>query len=305
MLELVVAGEGREQEKLASMRSRAAQTGAEIQRSVAAIMENVRARGYEAVEEYSVKFDQNPPREVSMEELEQAAGRIAPDLLAALQRSAQHIRAYQQELLSEVQMGLRLWDSPSGGKVGRLVRPLQRVGVYVPGGRAAYPSSVLMNVIPAKVAGVEEVIMVTPPTENLSDVVLAAAWVAGVDRCIAVGGAQAVAALTYGAGFIPRVDKLVGPGNAFVAEAKRMAYGNLDIDMVAGPSEVLVIADQTANPCHMAADLLSQAEHDPMASAVLLTDSMELAQAVQKEITRQLGYLSRREIMEQIGRAHV
>lgn len=299
MLELVVAGEGREQEKLASMRSRAAQTGAEIQRSVAAIMEDVRARGYEAVEEYSVKFDQNLPREVSMEELEQAAGRIAPNLLAALQRSAQHIRAYQQELLSEVQMGLRLWDSPSGGKVGRLVRPLQRVGVYVPGGRAAYPSSVLMNVIPAKVAGVEEVIMVTPPTENLSDVVLAAAWVAGVDRCIAVGGAQAVAALTYGAGFIPRVDKLVGPGNAFVAEAKRMAYGNLDIDMVAGPSEVLVIADQTANPCHMAADLLSQAEHDPLASAVLLTDSMELAQAVQKEITRQLGYLSRREIMEQ------
>lgn len=299
MLELVVAGEGREQEKLASMRSRAAQTGAEIQRSVAAIMEDVWARGYEAVEEYSVKFDQNPPREVSMEELEQAAVRIAPDLLAALQRSAQHIRAYQQELLSEVQMGLRLWDSPSGGKVGRLVRPLQRVGVYVPGGRAAYPSSVLMNVIPAKVAGVEEVIMVTPPTENLSDVVLAAAWVAGVDRCIAVGGAQAVAALTYGAGFIPRVDKLVGPGNAFVAEAKRMAYGNLDIDMVAGPSEVLVIADETANPCHMAADLLSQAEHDPLASAVLLTDSMELAQAVQKEITRQLGYLSRREIMEQ------
>ena len=234
-----------------------------------------------------------------MEELEQAAGRIAPGLLAALKRSAQHIRAYQQELLSEVQMGLRLWDSPSGGKVGRLVRPLQRVGVYVPGGRAAYPSSVLMNVIPAKVAGVEEVIMVTPPTENLSDVVLAAAWVAGVDRCIAVGGAQAVAALTYGAGFIPRVDKLVGPGNAFVAEAKRMAYGNLDIDMVAGPSEVLVIADQTANPCHMAADLLSQAEHDPLASAVLLTDSMELAQAVQQEITRQLSYLSRREIMEQ------
>ena len=270
-----------------------------MRRRVGASMEGGRARCYEAVEEYSVKFDQTPPRAVSMEELEQAAGRIAPDLLAALQRSAQHIRAYQQELLSEVQMGLRLWDSPSGGKVGRLVRPLQRVGVYVPGGRAAYPSSVLMNVIPAKVAGVEEVIMVTPPTENLSDVVLAAAWVAGVDRCIAVGGAQAVAALTYGAGFIPRVDKLVGPGNAFVAEAKRMAYGNLDIDMVAGPSEVLVIADQTANPCHMAADLLSQAEHDPLASAVLLTDSMELAQAVQKEITRQLGYLSRREIMEQ------
>ena len=299
MLELVVAGEGREQEKLNSMRTRAAQTGAEIQRSVAAIMEDVRVRGYQAVEEYSVKFDGNPPREITMEELEQAAGRIEPQLLAALRRSAQHIRAYQQELLSEVQMGLRMWDSPSGGKVGRMVRPLQRVGVYVPGGRAAYPSSVLMNVIPAKVAGVEEVVMVTPPTENLSDVVLAAAWVAGVDRCIAVGGAQAVAALTYGAGFIPRVDKLVGPGNAYVAEAKRMAYGNLDIDMVAGPSEVLVIADETANPCHMAADLLSQAEHDPLASAVLLTDSMKLAQAVQGEIRRQMGYLSRGEIMEQ------
>lgn len=299
MLDVVVAGEGREQEKLNSMRIRAAQTGAEIQRSVAAILADVQARGYEAVEEYSVKFDGNPPREVSMEELEQAAGRIDAQLLSALQRSAQHIRAYQQELLSEVQMGLRMWDSPTGGQVGRLVRPLRRVGVYVPGGRAAYPSSVLMNVIPAKVAGVEEVVMVTPPTENLSDVVLAAAWVAGVDRCIAVGGAQAVAALTYGAGYIPRVDKLVGPGNAFVAEAKRMAYGNLDIDMVAGPSEVLVIADRTANPSHMAADLLSQAEHDPLASAVLLTDSMELAQAVQGEITRQLGYLSRSEIMEQ------
>lgn len=299
MLDVVVAGEGREQEKLNSMRIRAAQTGAEIQRSVAAILADVQARGYEAVEEYSVKFDGNPPREVSMEELEQAAGRIDAQLLSALQRSAQHIRAYQQELLSEVQMGLRMWDSPTGGQVGRLVRPLRRVGVYVPGGRAAYPSSVLMNVIPAKVAGVEEVVMVTPPTENLSDVVLAAAWVAGVDRCIAVGGAQAVAALTYGAGYIPRVDKLVGPGNAFVAEAKRMAYGNLDIDMVAGPSEVLVIADRTANPSHMAADLLSQAEHDPLASAVLLTDSMELARAVQGEITRQLGYLSRSEIMEQ------
>ena len=299
MWELVVAGEGREQKKLASMRSRAAETGAEIQRSVAAIMEDVRRRGYQAVEEYSVKFDGNPPREVTMEELEQAAQRIPAQLLGALRRSAEHIRAYQQELLSEVQMGLRLWDSPSGGKVGRVVRPLHRVGVYVPGGRAAYPSSVLMNVIPAKVAGVDEVVMVTPPTENLSDVVLAAAWVAGVDRCIAVGGAQAVAALTYGAGFIPQVDKLVGPGNAFVAEAKRMAYGNLDIDMVAGPSEVLVIADRTANPCHVAADLLSQAEHDPLASAVLLTDSMELAQGVQGEIQRQLGYLSRREIMGQ------
>ena len=299
MLEIVVAGAGREEEKIAAMRARAAQAGAEIDRAVADILEDVRRRGLEAVEEYSLRFDHAKPREISREELRQAADRVPAPLLAALERSACQIRHYQGRLKEEIAFGTILWDSPSGGQVGRTVRPLKRVGVYVPGGRAAYPSSVLMNVIPAKVAGVEEVVMATPPTENLNDGVLAAAWVAGVDRCIAVGGAQGVAALAYGAGFIPRVDKLVGPGNAFVAEAKRMAYGNLDIDMVAGPSEVLVIADQTANPCHMAADLLSQAEHDPLASAVLLTDSMELAQAVQKEITRQLGYLSRREIMEQ------
>ena len=155
-----------------------------------------------------------------------------------------------------------------------------------------------MNTIPAKVAGVEEIVMVTPPTQNLNDAVLAAAKIAQVDRVIAVGGAQAVAALTYGAGFIPRVDKLVGPGNAFVAAAKRMAYGALDIDMVAGPSEVLVIADHSADPKFVAADLLSQAEHDRMASAVLLTDSESLAQAVDAEIIRQTGYLERSEIME-------
>ncbi|NLF34734.1 MAG: histidinol dehydrogenase, partial [Clostridiales bacterium] len=173
---------------------------------------------------------------------------------------------------------------------------LSRVGIYVPGGTAAYPSSVLMNAIPAKVAGVEEIVMVTPPTEHLSDAVLAAAKIAGVDRCIAVGGAQAVAALTYGAGFIPRVDKLVGPGNAFVAAAKRMAYGALDIDMVAGPSEILVIADERADPRFVAADLLSQAEHDRMASAILLTTSPAMAQAVSLETERQAGRLDRAEI---------
>ena len=183
--------------------------------------------------------------------------------------------------------------------MGRIVRGLSRVGIYVPGGTAAYPSSVLMNAVPAKVAGVEEIVMVTPPTENLNAAVLAAARIAGVDRCIAVGGAQAVAALTYGAGFIPRVDKLVGPGNAYVAAAKRLAYGSLDIDMVAGPSEVLVIADRQADPKYVAADLLSQAEHDRLASAVLLTDSWELAQAVDREVVRQTGYLERSEIMEE------
>ena len=191
------------------------------------------------------------------------------------------------------------WTSPDGGRVGRVVRGLTRVGIYVPGGTAAYPSSVLMNAVPAKVAGVEEIIMVTPPTANLNNAVLAAAKIAGVDRVIGLGGVQAVAALTYGAGFIPKVDKLVGPGNAFVAAAKRMAYGTLDIDMVAGPSEVLVIADETAEAKYVAADLLSQAEHDRLASAVLLTTSMELARQVDSEIVRQTGYLSRSEIMEE------
>ena len=288
-----MAGEGREQAQLAAMRARAAQTGAEIDQSVTEILRGVRERGLEAVREYSLRFDKAEPRELAREELEQAAGRIPAPLLAALRRSAEQIAHYQERLKEEIAFGVRWWDSPAGGQVGRTVRPLQRVGVYVPGGRAAYPSSVLMNVIPAKVAGVEEVVMVTPPTQHMSDAVLAAAWVAGVDRCIAVGGAQGVAALAYGAGFIPRVDKLVGPGNAFVAAAKRMVYGSLDIDMVAGPSEVLVIADETANPRYVAADLLSQAEHDPLASAVLLTTSLELARSVAGEIARQVEGLSR------------
>ena len=294
MIIIVKADGTAEQRQMEAMRTRAAETNAGIARSAAEIMEQVRLRGFEAVKEYSLQFDKAEPYEISGETLEQAAERVDPALLTALQESAENIRAYQQELLSTS----RVWESPmAGGMVGQLVRGLSRVGVYVPGGRAAYPSSVLMNVIPAKVAGCEEVIMVTPPTENLNDAVLAAAWVAKVDRVIAVGGVQAVAALTYGAGFIPRVDKLVGPGNAFVAAAKRMAYGTLDIDMVAGPSEVLVIADETANPVYTAADLLSQAEHDVMASAVLLTTSEKLAHAVAEEIRRQTDYLSRRDVI--------
>jgi len=298
MITIIKADGVAERRQLEAMRSRAAETGEEINRAVAAIMDDVRRRGYEAVREYSLKFDKNEPRELAAGELEAAAKRISPELLDALRKSADNIRAYQSRLRDEIRFGEVSWDSPVGGKVGRIVRPLRRVGVYVPGGRAAYPSSVLMNVLPAKAAGVAEVVMVTPPTEYLNDAVLAAAWVAGVDRAIAVGGAQAVAALTYGAGFIPKIDKLVGPGNAFVAAAKRMAYGVLDIDMVAGPSEVLVIADGSANPRYVAADLLSQAEHDPLASAVLLTTSQELAEAVDREIVRQTGYLSRNEIIQ-------
>ncbi len=294
MIELIRADGKAEQEVIAAMRGRADQVHTEIDRTVAEIMGTVKEKGFAAVREYSLRFDKAEPREMTQEELQAAYDRCDKELISALEHAAANIRDYNEKLLTASAQ----WRSPDGGVVGRVVRGLTRVGLYVPGGTAAYPSSVLMNAVPAKVAGVRELIMVTPPTENLNDAVLAAAKVAGVDRVIAVGGAQAVAALTYGAGFIPKVDKLVGPGNAFVAAAKRMAYGQLDIDMVAGPSEVLVIADQSAEPAYVAADLLSQAEHDKLASAVLLTDSMALAQAVDKEIQRQMDYLSRREIIE-------
>ena len=276
------------------MRARAAEKNADIELTVKAVMENVRQEGLPAVERYSRQFDHKAPYELPAKRLDEAYAACPHELIAALEHAARNIRDYNEKLLTKTGE----WTSPDGGRVGRIVRGLTRVGIYVPGGTAAYPSSVLMNAVPAKVAGVEEIVMITPPTENLSDAVLAAAKIAGVDRVIAVGGAQAVAAVTYGAGFIPRVDKLVGPGNAYVAAAKRLAYGTLDIDMVAGPSEVLVIADATANPEYVAADLLSQAEHDKLASAVLLTDSVALAQAVDAEIIRQTGYLSRSEIME-------
>ena len=244
MIDIIRADGRLEQEKISAMRARAAQANADIERAVAEIMRNVKENSFAAVKEYSLRFDHAEPYEISREMLDAAYDRCPAELTGALERAAANIRDYNEKLLARTME----WTSPDGGTVGRVVRGLTRVGIYVPGGTAAYPSSVLMNAVPARVAGVEEIVMVTPPTENLNDAVLAAAKIAGVDRVIAVGGAQAVAALTYGAGFIPRVDKLVGPGNAFVASAKRMAYGQLDIDMVAGPSEVLVIADGTADP---------------------------------------------------------
>lgn len=294
MLNIVAANGSEERAVIAAMRARAAQVGADIDTVVQAIMNTIKEEGFPAVARYSRQFDRQEPYEISQASLQSAYDRCPQPLIQAMERAAANIRDYNEKLLIRSET----WTSPDGGKVGRIVRGLSRVGIYVPGGTAAYPSSVLMNAVPAKVAGVEEIIMVTPPTENLNDAVLAAAKIAGVDRVIAVGGAQAVAALAYGAGFIPKVDKLVGPGNAFVAAAKRMAYGTLDIDMVAGPSEVLVIADETANAKFVAADLLSQAEHDKLASAVLLTTSPGLARAVDAEMIRQTGYLERSEIME-------
>ena len=295
MLKIIRADGQAEQKQIADMRARAAQTGEGINAVAASVLKEVREKGYDAVEQYSLQFDGAKPREISAEELEEAYNSCPKELIAAMEQAAANIRDYNEKIL----VRSAEWRNPAGGIVGRVVRGLTRVGIYVPGGTAAYPSSVLMNAIPAKVAGVEEIIMVTPPTKNLNQAVLAAAKIAGVDRVIGLGGIQAVAALTYGAGFIPKVDKICGPGNAYVAAAKRLVYGTIDIDMVAGPSEVLVIADETSNPKYVAADLLSQAEHDVLASAVLLTTSEDMARAVCSEIERQTAYLSRKDVIEQ------
>ncbi len=292
-LKTVIADGEAEQRVIREMKARAAGARGDIELSVRAIMEDVRMRGLEAVEEYSVKFDGQKPYIIGQELLEKACESCPPALIGALLRAAENIRDYHEHMM------VRTWEFKRGpGQVlGQTVRGLDRVGIYVPGGTAAYPSSVLMNAIPAKVAGVREIIMVTPPTENLSREVLAAAKIAGVDTVIACGGVQAVAALTYGASLIPQVDKIVGPGNAYVAAAKKLAFGTVDIDMIAGPSEVLVIADHTANPTYVAADLLSQAEHDRLASAVLLTDSMAQAQAISAEMERMAKALPRWDII--------
>ena len=295
MLKIIQADGEAERRQIADMRARAAETGEGINATAAAVLKDVREGGYKAVERYSMQFDKAAPREITKEEVEAAYAACPQELIEAMETAAENIRDYNEKLLPRTIE----WHNPAGGTVGRIVRGLTRVGIYVPGGTAAYPSSVLMNAVPAKVAGVQEIVMVTPPTENLNQAVLAAAKIAGVDRVIGVGGIQAVAALTYGAGFIPKVDKICGPGNAYVAAAKRLVYGMIDIDMVAGPSEVLVIADESANPKYIAADLLSQAEHDVLASAVLLTTSETLARKVDEEILRQSAYLSRRAIIEQ------
>ena len=292
-LQAVVADGQAEVRFVEEMKARAAETRGDIEETVRKIMDDVRIRGIDAVNEYSQRFDKVKPFTVSREIIDKAYHGCAPELREALEQAAANIRDYHEKML------VKSWDyqRAPGAVLGQTVRGLHRVGLYVPGGTAAYPSSVLMTAIPAKVAGVEELIIVTPPTENLSVEVLTAARIAGVDTIIAVGGTQAIAALTYGAGFIPQVDKIVGPGNAYVAAAKKMAFGTVDIDMIAGPSEVLVIADHTANPSYIAADLLSQAEHDRLASAVLLTDSMAQAQAISAEMERQAKGLPRWEII--------
>lgn len=263
---------------------------------VAEIIRDVRQNGDEALYRYCEKFDgaKLDSLQVSAAEIEEAFASVDDDFVRILRRAADNIRRFHEK---QVRNSFILNDE-SGVVMGQKVIPVDRAGLYVPGGTAAYPSTVLMDAIPAKIAGCPEVVMVTPPGRDgkVNPVILAAAAVAGVDKIFKLGGAQAVAALAYGTQSVPRVDKIVGPGNAFVAEAKRQVYGVVSIDMIAGPSEILVVADEKSNPRHVAADLLSQAEHDKLASAVLVTDSMELAKAVQNEIELQLEQLERKEI---------
>ena len=263
---------------------------------VADILRDVQRKGDKAVLAYCAKFDkaQLDALEVSRQEIEEAKAVVEPEFLKILEEAAANIRAFHSR---QVRNSFVLTDKP-GVVLGQKVTPFEKVGVYVPGGTAAYPSTVLMDTIPAKIAGCPQIVMVTPPGKDgkINPAILAAASIAGVDRIFKVGGAQAIAALAYGTESIPKVDKIVGPGNAFVAEAKKQVFGKVSIDMIAGPSEILVIADGKSNPVHVAADLLCQAEHDKLASAVLVTDSEELALAVQQELERQLPLLPREEI---------
>ena len=267
-----------------------------VEATVADIIASVRAKGDEAVLDYCRRFDGAALSSLAVteEEIDEAVAAVEPKFLEILKKAAENIRAFHSR---QVRNSFILNDK-DGVVIGQKIIPVDRAGLYVPGGTAAYPSTVLMDAIPAKIAGCREVVMVSPPnTEGkINPVLLAAARVAGIDRIFKVGGAQAIAALAYGTESIPKVDKIVGPGNAFVAEAKKQVFGTVSIDMIAGPSEILVLADGKSNPRHVAADLLSQAEHDRMASAVLVTDCAAFADAVSAEIERQIPLLPRAEI---------
>lgn len=264
--------------------------------TVAEIIKNVRENGDKALFEYCEKFDkaQLSSLAVTKEEIDEALSLVELEFLEILEKAAKNIRKFHSR---QVRNSFIINDE-DGIVIGQKIIPVDRAGLYVPGGTAAYPSTVLMDAIPAKIAGCREVVMVTPPTKDgkVNPVILAAAYVAGIDRIFKVGGAQAIAALAYGTQSIPKVDKIVGPGNAFVAEAKKQVFGVVSIDMIAGPSEILIVADGKSNPAYVAADLLSQAEHDKMASAVLVTDSAELARNVSTELEKQIPLLERREI---------
>ena len=299
MIRIAKADGVSERELINQLKARSGEIDRKVTSAVTDILNNVKQNGDDAVREYTLKFDGHMPSkfEISREEIDSSPDKCDRDFILALYKAADNIRDFharqkQQSWLEPKQNGVIL---------GQRIRGLKRVGVYVPGGTAAYPSSVLMNVIPAKIAGVKEIVMVTPPQKDgtANPDILAAAKIAGVDRVFLMGGAQAVAALAYGTQSVPKVDKIVGPGNIFVATAKKLLYGTVDIDMIAGPSEILIVADKSANPKFLAADLMSQAEHDKMASAILLTTSEETANETAKELSRQMQTLARRDIIEQ------
>ena len=281
-------------EALKKIVDRGEQIPAGVEETVSEIIASVRSQGDAALFEYTEKFDRlaltAQSIQVSAEELEKALQAIEPEAREALELAAERIASYHEKQLTETWISN---DEPDV-QLGQMVRPLDKVGIYVPGGKAAYPSSVLMNAVPAKVAGVGEVIMVVPmPDGEANPYVLAAAKIARVDRIFKIGGAQAVAALAYGTESVPRVDKITGPGNIYVATAKKQVFGQVDIDMIAGPSEILIINDGSGNPAHLAADLLSQAEHDEIASSILITTDAAMAEKVQAEVESQLKQLPR------------
>lgn len=281
-----------------NLKKRSGETDPKIVEIVTSILNGVKEGGDAAVREYTSRFDGSVPKKtvIEKEELQQYLDVVEEDFINAITRAKDNIQRFHQRQAQQSW----LTTEENGVIMGQRIRGLNRVGIYVPGGTAAYPSSVLMNAIPAKIAGVKEILMVTPPGAegNPNPYIMAAAAIAGVDKVFLCGGAQAVAALAYGTEKIPKVDKIVGPGNIFVATAKRLLYGVVDIDMVAGPSEILIVADKTAKPSFLAADLMSQAEHDKMASAILLTTSETIARATVKEIEKQIKFLERQEIIE-------
>lgn len=298
MIPKVIADGKKEYDFIKELKLRAENSDKDVVPAVSEIINNVREKGDKAVYDYTVKFDGKAPEktEISKEEIDELIKGCEPLFIETVTRAAANIRYFHAR---QVQQSW-LTTKENGVIMGQRVRGLKRAGIYVPGGTAAYPSSVLMNAIPAKLAGVEEVIMVTPPCKDgrPNPNIMAAAKIAGVDRVFLMGGAQAVAALAYGTETVPKVDKIVGPGNIFVATAKKLLYGVVDIDMIAGPSEILIVADKTANPKFLAADLMSQAEHDKLASSILLTTSDEIAVETEKEVLRQVEKLSRKEIIE-------
>ena len=264
--------------------------------AVTQIISTVRSQGDQALYDYTLRFDGAALTSLAVteEEINEAFQAVEPEFVEILEKAAANIRTFHEK---QVRNSFVLTQE-NGVIMGQKVTPIEKVGLYVPGGTAAYPSTVLMDAIPAKIAGCEQIVMVTPPGKDgkINPAILAAAKIAGVTNIFKMGGAQAVAALAYGTQTVPKVDKIVGPGNAYVAEAKKQVFGQVAIDMIAGPSEILIVADGKSNPAHVAADMLSQAEHDRMASAVLVTDSLSLAEAVREELEKQIPALPRAEI---------